>query len=59
MKCLTSDICNTLRSKLGSLKVIIIDETAMIGGKILFQMNICLKAIMDNSLDFGGVQSSV
>ena len=52
---LSSDVCNTLRSKLSSLKVIIIDEISMVGSKILSQVNNRLKAIMDNSLDFGGV----
>ena len=52
---LSSDICNTLRSKLCCLKVIIIDEISMVGSKILSQVNNRLKAIMDNSLDFGGV----
>ena len=52
---LPSDVCNTLRSKLSSLKVIIIDEISMVGGKIISQVNSRLKEIMDNSLDFGGV----
>ena len=52
---LSSDVCNTLRSKLSSLKVIIIDEISMVGSKILSQVNNRLKAIMDNSLVFGGV----
>ena len=52
---LSSDVCNTLRIKLSSLKVIIIDEISMVGSKILSQVNNRLKAIMDNSLDFGGV----
>ena len=52
---LSSDVCNTLRNKLSSLKVIIIDEISMVGSKILSQVNSRLKAIMDNSLDFGGV----
>ena len=52
---LSSDVCNTLRSKLSCLKVIIIDEISMVGSKILSQVNNRLKAIMDNSLDFGGV----
>ena len=52
---LSSDVCNTLRSKLSSLKVIIIDEISMVGSKILSQVNNRLKAIMDNCLDFGGV----
>ena len=52
---LSSDVCNTLRSKLSSLKVIIIDVISMVGSKILYQVNNRLKAIMDNSLDFGGV----
>ena len=52
---LSSDICNTLRTKLSCLKVIIMDEISMVGSKILSQVNNRLKAIMDNSLDFGGV----
>ena len=52
---LSSDVCNTLRCKLTCLKVIIIDEISMVGCKILTQVNNRLKAIMDNSLDFGGV----
>ena len=52
---LSSDVSNTLRSKLSCLKVIIIDEISMVGSKILSQVNNRLKAIMDNSLDFGGV----
>ena len=52
---LSSDVCNTLRSKLCCLKVIIIDEISMVGSKIMSQVNNRLKAIMDNSLDFGGV----
>ena len=52
---LYSDVCNTLRSKLSCLKVIIIDEISMVGSKILSQVNNRLKAIMENSLDFGGV----
>ena len=52
---LSSDVCNTLRSKLSCLKVIIIDEISMVGSKILSQVNNRLKAIMDNSLDFRGV----
>ena len=47
---LSSDVCNTLRSKLCCLKVIIIDEISMVGSKILSQVNTRLKAIMDNSL---------
>ena len=49
------DFCNTLRTKLSCLKVIIIDEISMVGSKKLSQVNNRLKAIMDNSLDFGGV----
>ena len=56
---LSSDVCNTLRSKLSCLKVIIIDEISMVGSKILSQVNNRLKAIMDNSLDFGGAPSSL
>ena len=52
---LSSDVCNTLRSKLSCLKVIIIDEISMVSSKIISQVNNRLKAIMDNSLDFGGV----
>ena len=52
---LSSDVCNTLRSKLCCLKVIIIDEISMVGSKILSQVNNRLKAIIDNSLDFGGI----
>ena len=52
---LSSDVCNTLRSKLSCFKVITIDEISMVGSKILSQVNNRLKAIMDNSLDFGGV----
>ena len=52
---LSSDVSNTLRSKLSCLKVIIIDEISMVGSKILSQVNNRLKAIMDNSLDFGGI----
>ena len=49
------DVCNTLRSKLLSLNVIIIDEISMIGSKIISQVYSRLKEIMDTSLDFGGV----
>ena len=49
------DVCNTLRSKLSSFKVIIIDKISMVGRKIMSQVNNRLKAIMENSLDFGGV----
>ena len=52
---LSSDVSNTLRSKLSCLKVIIIDEISMVGSKILSQVNNRLKAIMDNALYFGGV----
>ena len=38
---LSSDVCNTLRSKLSSLKVIIIDEISMVGVKF------CLRLITD------------
>ena len=52
---LSSDVSNTLRSKLSCLKAIIIDEISMVGSKILSQVNNRLKAIRDNSLDFGCV----
>ena len=52
---LSSDVLNTLRSKLLCLKLIIIDEISMVGSKILSQVNSRLKAILDTSLDFGGV----
>ena len=52
---LSSDMLNTLRSKLLCLKLIIIDEISMVGSKILSQVNSRLKAILDTSLDFGGV----
>ena len=52
---LSSDVLNTLRSKLLCLKLIIIDEISIVGSKILSQVNNRLKAIMDISLDFGGV----
>ena len=44
---LSSDVCNTLRSKLSGWKVIIIDEISLVCGKILSQVNNQLKAIMD------------
>ena len=56
---LCSDVWNTLRTKQSCLKVIIIDEISMVGSKILSQVNNRLKAIMDNSLDFGGDSSSL
>ena len=52
---LSPDVCNTLRRKISCLKVIIIDEISMVGSEILSQVNNRLKAIMDNSLNFGGV----
>ena len=52
---LSSDVLNTLRSKLLCLKLIIIDEISMVGSKIFSQINHRLKAILDTSLDFGGV----
>ena len=52
---LSSDVFNTLRGKLLCLKLIIIDEISMVGSKILSQVNSRLKAILDTSLDFGGV----
>ena len=50
---LSSDVCNSMRSKLIGLKLIIIDEISMVGSKILSLVNSRLKEIMDNSLDFG------
>ena len=38
---LSSDMCNTLRTRLSCLKVIIIDEISMVGSKL------CLKLITD------------
>ena len=52
---LSSDVLNTLRSKLLCLKLIIIDEISMVGNQILSQVNGRLKAILNTSLDFGGV----
>ena len=52
---LSSDVLNTIRSKLLCLKLIIIDEISMVGSKILSQVNSRLKAIINASLDFGGV----
>ena len=52
---LSSSVLNTLRSKLLCLKLIIIDEISMVGSKIFSQINHRLKAILDTSLDFGGV----
>ena len=52
---LSSDMLNTLRSKLLRLKLIIINGISMVGGKILSQVNSRLKAILDTSLEFGGV----
>ena len=37
---LSSDVCNTLRSKLSCLKVIIIDEISMVGSKIMSQVKL-------------------
>ena len=52
---LSSDVLNTLRSKLLCLKLIILDEILMVGSKILSQVNSRLKAILNTSLHFGGV----
>ena len=52
---LSSDVLNTLRSQLSCLKLIIIDEISMVGNIIFSQINHRLKAILDTSLDFGGV----
>ena len=52
---LSSDVLNTLRSKLLCLKLIIIDEKSMVGSKILSQVNSRLKAILETLLDFRGV----
>ena len=42
---LSSDVCNTLRSKLSCLQVIIIDEISMFGSKIMSQVNNRLKPL--------------
>ena len=52
---LSSDVLNTFRSKLLCLKLIIIEVISTVGSTILSQVNIRLKAILDTSLDFGGV----
>ena len=52
---LSSDVCNTLRTNLTDLKLIIIDEISMVGSRILSRVNNRLKQIFDTSNDFGGI----
>jgi hypothetical protein len=46
--------CNTLRTKVLQLKLIIIDEVSMMSVQHLFQLNSRLKQIFNTECDFGG-----
>ena len=52
---LSCDVCNTLRTHLLDLKLIIINEISMVGSRILSRVNTCLKQIFDTPVDFGGI----
>ena len=55
-KPLNSSRLNTLRCKLGGLKLIFLDEISMVGSSMFnFQINRRLKDIMSSKDDFGGV----
>ena len=52
---LNANVCNTLRTRLIQLKLLIIDEVSMVGSKMLKQLNERLMQIMDSNQHFGGV----
>ena len=54
-KPLSSNRLNTLRNKIGSLKVVIIDEISMVGAKMFHFIHRRLQEVKGNSSDFGGV----
>ena len=52
---LTDNKCNTLRAKLQSLQVVIIDEISMVGNKITTYISKSFQQITCNSKPFGGL----
>lgn len=52
---LSASMSNTMATKLGHLKVLIIDEISMVGKHTLQMVNERLQHIMGNKQDFGGV----
>ena len=52
---LSSDVLNTLSSKLRHLKLIIIDEVSMVGLQMISHINTRLKQILKTTAPFGGI----
>lgn len=52
---LSSNVCNSLRSKLNDLKLIIIDEISMVGSKVFAQIDSRLRQIFRSNKIFGGI----
>jgi PIF1-like helicase/Helitron helicase-like domain at N-terminus/UvrD-like helicase C-terminal domain len=55
MKDLSADVANTIRSRLGELKFIIIDEISMVGAKMIARVDARLKQIFHSREPYGGV----
>ena len=52
---LDTDRLNTIRSQLGKLKIMFIDEISMVGSGLFNLINLCLQQIMGTQSPFGGI----
>lgn len=52
---LSSDVLNTIRCQMEHVKLLIIDEISMVGGKMFNFINLRLQQIYNNDLVFGGL----